>query len=264
MASVLDEIITHKRQELARLKSEQPPAELRARLADAPQARDFAAALAGPAVAVIAEIKRASPSAGTIREGSFEPARIAAEYQAAGAAALSVLTDERFFQGSLDHLRQARDATSLPALRKDFIIDEYQVHESRAAGADAVLLIVAALEPPQLEGFIALAAELGLAALVEVHDQGELSVALDAGAQVVGVNNRDLTTFEVDLGVTERLAAMVPEDRLVVGESGIGSRADVERLARAGVNAVLVGTALMRAHSPGDALRALTGVAVSR
>jgi indole-3-glycerol phosphate synthase len=127
-----------------------------------------------------------------------------------------------------------------------------------------VLLIVAALEPPQLEGLIALAAELGLAALVEVHDQGELSVALDAGAQVVGVNNRDLTTFEVDLGVTERLAAMVPEDRLVVGESGINSRAEVERLGRAGVNAVLVGTALMRADSPGDALRALTGVAVSR
>jgi indole-3-glycerol phosphate synthase len=264
MGNVLAKIIAHNREELAGLKAERPLAELRARAADAPPVRDFAAALTGPTVAVIAEIKRASPSAGIIRGQDFEPAAIAAEYEGAGAAALSVLTDERFFQGRLEHLQWAREATGLPVLRKDFVIDEYQVYEAREAGADAVLLIVAALEPARLEALAALATELAMAALVEVHDERELDVALEAGARLLGVNNRNLTTFEVDLGVTERLAAMVPSECLIVGESGVQSRGDVERLARAGVDAVLVGTALMRAESPGQALHTLTGVAAVR
>ena len=264
MSNVLDRIIAHKKKELALLTRERPLAEVRARAADAPASRDFAAALTGPTVAVIAEIKRASPSAGVIRAHDFQPARIAADYEAAGAEALSVLTDEEFFRGSLEHLQEARAATSLPALRKDFVIDGYQLYESRAAGADAVLLIVAALEPDELRAFITLAGELGLTALVEVHDERELALALEAGVRIVGINNRNLTTFVVDLGVAERLAPMIPQDRLVVGESGVNTRADVERLAAAGVDAVLVGTALMRAESPRRVLRALTAVPAVR
>ncbi len=264
MISVLDRIIAHKREELARLTRERPLAEVQARAAEAPAPRDFAVALDGPTVAVIAEVKQASPSAGVIRADDFQPARIAAEYEAAGAAAVSVLTDEEFFRGSLGHLQEVRAAISLPALRKDFVVDEYQLYESRGAGADAVLLIVAALEPGELQAFLTLAGELGLAALVEVHDERELAMALEAGARIVGINNRDLTTFEVDLRTTERLAPVIPQDHLVVGESGVSTRAHVERLAQAGVNAVLVGTALMRAESPAETLRALTGVGVSR
>jgi len=260
MGNVLEMIVAHKKEELGRLKSEQPLAKVRTRAAEAPQARGFAAALGGTTVAVIAEIKRASPSAGMIRAAGFEPPHIAAEYEAAGAAALSVLTDAEFFRGSLEHLRQARAATSLPVLRKDFIIDEYQVYESRAARADAVLLIVPALEPAQVEQLAALAAELGMAALLEVHNELQLTRALETGATLAGINNRDLTTLEVDLCVTERLAAMVPAGCLIVGESGVDSRADVERLARAGVDAVLVGTALMRAERLGEALRGMVGV----
>ncbi len=260
---VLSRILAHKREELAARKAQLPLPEMRARAADAPP-HDFAEALRGGEVAVIAEIKRASPSAGTIRAAGFDPAAIAARYEGAGAAALSVLTDEEFFQGHLDHLTAAREATGLPALRKDFMVDEYQVYEARAAAADAVLLIVAALEPDGLQALLNLAEELGMAALVEAHNEAELARALDAGARVVGVNNRDLTSFEVDLATTERLAPMVPEDRLLVTESGVHAREDVQRLAKAGVDAALVGTALMRADDPGRALRALVGVPRSR
>jgi indole-3-glycerol phosphate synthase len=260
MPDVLQRILRHTREELARRMAETCAEEMAALAEHAPAPRDFRNALRGDDVRIIAEIKRASPSEGEILEGTFDPAAIAREYEAGGAAALSVLTDEEFFDGRLDYLTAARAATDLPVLRKDFIVDEYQVYEARAAGADAILLIVAALEPATLRGLRALAEDLGMAALVEAHDERELEVALDCGATVLGVNNRDLRTFEVDLGTTERLAALVPDDRVLVVESGVHCRADVERLAEAGADAALVGTTLMRADRPGTALRGLSGI----
>ncbi len=262
LPDILREIIAHKRAELERARA--PLAELRAAALDAPLARDFAAALCGDDVRVIAEIKRASPSEGAIREQDFDPAAIASGYEIAGAAALSVLTDGRYFGGHLDHLRAARAAVEIPVLRKDFVIDERQVIEARAAGADAVLLIVAVLDGGRLAELLALARELGMAALVEAHDETEVEAALAADARVIGVNNRDLRSFAVDLATTERLAAMVPADRVLVAESGVHTRADVERLAAAGADAVLVGTTLMRADDPGEALEELTGVEAAR
>lgn len=260
MPDVLRRILAHKREEVAARRREAPLADLRATAGDAPPPRNFAAAITGDDVAIIAEIKRASPSEGAIREGELDPAAIARQYDGAGAAALSVLTDERFFGGRLEHLTAARDASSVPVLRKDFVIDEYQLFEARAAGADAVLLIVAALPPALLRDLLELARELGMRALVESHDEAELESALESGARILGVNNRDLRTFEVDLGVTGRLAEMIPPDRLLVAESGVHTREDIERLAAAGADAALVGTALMRAPDPGEALRALTEV----
>jgi len=264
LPDILRQIIAHKREELDRLPADMSLRDAQAGALDAPPARDFAGALRGDDVRVIAEIKRASPSAGTIRAGEFDPAAIARGYEQSGAAALSVLTDERFFGGHLDHLRAAREAVEIPVLRKDFVIDERQVYEARGAGADAVLLIVAALEADCLTALRALARELGMAALVEAHDEAEVEAALAAGARIIGVNNRDLATFEVDLATTEHLAPMVPGDRVLVAESGVHTREDVERLAGAGADAVLVGTALMRAEDSGEALRALTGVKAKR
>lgn len=260
MPDILRRILANTREELAARMAAVPPAEIRAMADDAPAPRDFAAALRGDEVAIIAEIKRASPSEGAIREGAFDPAAIARQYEDAGAAALSVLTDRAFFAGKLQYLTAAREACSIPVLRKDFIIDEYQLHEARAAGADAVLLIVVALSPTLLGDLLALAESLGMAALVESHDEAQLEVALASGAGVLGVNNRDLRTFEVSLSVTERLAAMVPDGRVLVAESGVHTREDVVRLAAAGADAALIGTALMRADDPGEALRGLTGV----
>ena len=260
MPDVLRRILAHKRDEVAAAIARTPMAELRARVADTPPARDFAQALRGKEVAIIAEIKRSSPSEGVIRDDDFDPAEIAAAYDRAGAAALSVLTDEEFFGGRLEYLTAAREACSVPVLRKDFVVDAYQLHEARAAGADAVLLIVAALEPAQLLHLLDVTHDLGMQALVESHVEVEIEIALDAGATVLGVNNRDLHSFEVDLGTTERLAPMVPKDRLLVAESGVHTRADIERLAAAGADAALIGTALMRADDPGEALRGLTGV----
>jgi indole-3-glycerol phosphate synthase len=202
-------------------------------------------------VALIAEVKKASPSAGVICP-DFDPVRIAKEYEAAGASCLSVLTDEQFFQGSLDYLRQIRAAVKLPLLRKDFIIDERQILEAIEWGADAILLIVAILDDARLKRFHALASEAGLAVLVEVHDEAELDRALAIGAPLIGVNNRDLKTFKVDLATTERLAARLfspPTTRpasLLVAESGINTRADVERLVKCGAGAILVGESLVR------------------
>lgn len=259
MPDVLRQIIAHKQAELARART-LSPRELRVAVAHAPAVRDFAAALHGPQIRVIAEVKRASPSEGAIRTGIFDPAAIARSYAENGAAAVSVLTDERFFGGHLDHLCAVRATVDLPVLRKDFIIDERQVIEARAAGADAVLLIVAALDRARLRVLQALAWDLGMAALVEAHDEVEVEVALDVGATVIGVNNRDLRTFITDLATTKRLASLVPPDRVLVAESGVHTREDVERLARAGADAVLVGTALMRAQDPAAALRTLVGV----
>jgi indole-3-glycerol phosphate synthase len=256
--TILDEIVAHKRREVERAKAALPPevqAE-RARTAADP-VRGFRSALrSAPPPRVIAEIKRRSPSRGEIRP-DFDPVACAKAYADAGAAAISVLTDRHYFGGRLEFLAAVRGAVSLPLLRKDFVVDPYQVDEARAAGADAVLLIVAALTPSELFALRERAAGLGLDALVEVHDAEELRAALDAGADLVGINNRDLRTFEVDLGVTERLAAAIPAGVVAVAESGIFSAGDVARLEAAGAQAFLVGEALMREADIGLALRRL-------
>ncbi len=265
--TILESILQHKRVEVARLPDGPVTAEsLQALTKARGDRRDFAAALRNPhalGLALIAEIKKASPSKGVIRP-DFDPLRIAREYEAAGADCLSVLTDARFFQGSLEILRQVRSAVELPLLRKDFIIDERQIAEAVAWGADAVLLIVAILSDRQLRQFHGLAAAAGLAALVEVHDESELDRALDAGAHIIGVNNRNLKTFAVDLGTTECLAKRLRRsphgsDRFLVSESGIHSRGDVERLRQCSAQAILVGESLMRQTDLGQKVRELMG-----
>jgi indole-3-glycerol phosphate synthase len=259
--TVLDEILLHKREEVAAAKARLAPEALAARArAMAEPTRGFRRALLarGSGPRVIAELKRRSPSKGEIRR-AFDPVAIARAYEAAGAAALSVLTDERFFGGSLAQLESVRRATRLPLLRKDFVLDAYQIDEARVAGADAVLLIVAALPAAEVGRLRERAAALGLDVLVEVHDEAELDVAKGAGADLIGINNRDLRTFRTDLAVTERLAPLVPEGALVVAESGIFGREDVTRLQRAGAAAFLVGESLMREADPGLALRRLLG-----
>lgn len=256
--TVLDEILAHKRVELEQARRRVAPAELARRAAGQPPPRGFRRALLGPGRRVIAELKRRSPSKGEIRR-DFDPVAIARAYEAGGAAALSVLTDERFFGGSLAVLEAVRRATALPLLRKDFVIDPYQLDEARASGADAVLLIVAALAPAALERLRAHALGLGLDVLVEVHDEAELDLAKGVGADLIGINNRDLKSFVTDLGVTERLARRVPQGAVVVAESGISGPADLARLERAGASAFLVGESLMREADPGLALRRLLG-----
>lgn len=245
----LEQILAWKRQEIPRQKREVPIATLRARAALAPRPRDFAGALrptAGGPPRLIAEVKRASPSKGLLTH-DFDPVRLATAYEAGGAAAISVLTDQRFFQGRLDHLTAVRQAVRLPVLRKDFILDPYQIVEARAAGTDAVLLIVAVLGDADLKGLLAEAARWGMAALVEVHDEAEAARALAAGARIIGVNNRNLRDFSVNLETTARLRPLIPPDVILVSESGIRTAQDVQRLAAMGVDAVLVGEALVRA-----------------
>lgn len=252
---VLARIVAHKREELAAAPF--PRAEWE-RLAETQTAarRDFAAALKRNGPAVIAEIKKASPSKGIIAP-EFEPARLAQAYAAGGAAALSVLTDSRFFQGSLEDLAAARSTVALPVLRKDFTIDEWHVIEAAAHGADAILLIAAVLNAGQLRSFRELAAQYGMAALVEVHDSEELRAAIDSGATLIGVNSRDLRTFEVNLDTAVELAAQMPRGVIRVAESGIHSVEDIRRLRNAGYDAFLVGEHLMRSPDPESALRAL-------
>jgi len=258
---VLDQIVAHKREELATRRRQAPLAEVRRRASDAPPARPFHAALhtAGAGVRLIAEVKGASPSAGTIR-AEFDPASIARTYAAAGAAAVSVLTDARFFNGADDHLARVRAAVDVPILRKDFTLDPYQVYEARAIGADAVLLIAAILDRGALAELASLAGDLGMAALVEAHTEPEVRSALAVRAALVGINNRNLDTLETSLDVTRRLRPLVPPDVTVVAESGIEARRDVEEMERLGVAAVLVGTALMRSADPAARVRELLGV----
>ena len=263
MADILQEIIAVKREEIAAAQRVAPVAELRA-AAEARRGdlRDFVGALrarhAAGRAAVIAEIKKASPSKGMLR-ADFVPSEIAAAYAAAGAACLSVLTDEQFFQGSADYLRQARAACALPALRKDFIVDPYQIVEARAMGADCILLIVAALDPSQLRDLEAAAHDVGLAVLVEIHDRAELDVALTLRTTLIGINNRNLRTFDVSLDTTLGLLDAMPADRIVVTESGILTPADVRRMRAAHVHTFLVGEAFMRAVDPGEALAEMFG-----
>ena len=257
MSDILNQIVAVKRQEVAAALQRKPLAEMRADAESRVLTRDFVGAMrariAAGRAAVIAEIKKASPSKGVLR-ADFEPADIAQTYAEHGAACLSVLTDQQFFQGRIDYLKQARASCPLPVLRKDFIIDAYQVYESRAIGADAVLLIAACLDDAQLREFEAIARSLDMAVLVEVHDAAELARALALKTPLIGVNNRNLKTFEVSLDTTLTLRHELPADRLLVSESGIQSRDDVLRLAAAGVNAFLVGESFMRADDPGLAL----------
>lgn len=259
MATILDKIVETKRQEIGRAKAALPLAELSARLKDAPPVRDFFAALAaaGP-IKLIAEVKKASPSKGIIR-ADFDPVGIAKIYETHGASCLSVLTDEQYFQGSLDYLRQIRAAVDIPILRKDFILDTYQLVEARAAGADAVLLIAECLDDCNLRKLHNEAVELSLTPLVEFYEPENLDRVLAAGASLIGVNNRDLRTFQVDLGHTVRLREKVPLDCVFVGESGIESREDALRLQSAGVDAMLVGESLMREPDIGRAVDRLLG-----
>jgi indole-3-glycerol phosphate synthase len=265
--NILDTIVEQKRLEVAQLPSRIIAAgDLRDALLERGERRNFVEALRNPRrgpVALIAEVKKASPSAGVICQ-DFDPVRIAKEYEAAGASCLSVLTDEKFFQGSLDYLRQIREAVKLPILRKDFIIDERQILEAIEWGADAILLIVAILTYAQLKQFHLLAADAGLAVLVEVHDDGELDRALAVDAQLIGVNNRDLKTFKIDLTTTEQLAAKLRNspagrDALLVSESGIHTRTDVERLSRCGARSILVGESLMRGGDVAGKIHELLG-----
>ncbi|MHB1043632.1 MAG: indole-3-glycerol phosphate synthase TrpC [Eubacteriales bacterium] len=257
---ILERIVARKRCEIERRKESLPPETLEASAAGHKRPGRFAEALRRPGeVAIIAEIKRASPSRGVIRR-DFNETAIALEYESAGAAAISVLTDSEFFGGGPEHLASVRGVTSLPLLRKDFIIDEYQILESYMLGADAVLLIAAILNQNELAWLAPGAAGLGLDCLVEVHDAEELAGALASGARIIGINNRDLRTFNVDLNTTLRLKEKITDEGItVVSESGIRSREDIVKLSRCGVNAALVGEALMSRPSPGHALVELTG-----
>jgi indole-3-glycerol phosphate synthase len=260
--NVLADIIAATREQVATRQEARPAAELAraaAKRASTGDRRSFAAALAAPGLSVIAEHKRSSPSAGSIREDA-RLTDVVLAYERAGAAAISVLTEPTRFGGRVEDLQETRDAVRVPVLRKDFIIDDYQVHEGLAFGADAVLLIVAALEPDHLAELHQLAEKLELGALVEVHDQRELAVALELNAPIIGINNRDLSTLEVDTSRTFELRRQIPEEIIVVAESGFSRRSELEELARAGVHAVLVGEALMRAEDIEAATRELTGV----
>jgi indole-3-glycerol phosphate synthase len=261
MADILDRILARKREELDAARAAVPLAEMQSRAAQAPPPRDFVAALrakiAAGRPAVIAEVKKASPSKGLLR-ADFDPAAIARGYEGGGAACLSVLTDRDFFQGAPEHLAQARAACALPVLRKDFVTEPYQVFESRALGADCILLIAAALARQDMQGLEVCARSLGMAVLVEVHDADELEAALTLQTPLLGINNRDLRSFRTRLETTLDLLPRVPAGRMVVTESGIRDRADVSMLMGHGVPAFLVGEALMRAPNPGEALLEFT------
>ena len=262
MSDILNKIVAVKRQEITAAMNRKPLAAMREDAESRVQTRDFVGALrakiAAGQPAVIAEVKKASPSKGVLR-ADFIPADIAQSYAEYGAACLSVLTDHQFFQGSIDYLKQARASCGLPVLRKDFIVDAYQVYESRVMGADCILLIAACLDDAQMKSFEALALSLGMAVLVEVHDEAELERALKLKTPLIGINNRNLKTFEVSLQTTLTLKDKVPAERLLVTESGIMTPQDVLRMREAGVHAFLVGEAFMRADEPGEALAELFG-----
>ena len=261
--SILDDILAHKRVEVDAAKAAMPVERLLDAARTQPPARGFARALrvapGSSAPRLIAEIKKVSPAKGALNP-DMDVRAMAALYEASGAAAISVLTDEKYFSGHLDDLRAVRATVSLPVLRKDFVVDAYQLAEARAAGADAALLIVGAFAEPlaQIRSLLAAAREVGLDCLVEVHDETELDVAIEAGAEVIGVNNRNLKTFEVSLAVTERLAPRLPREAILVSESGISTREEAQRVRRAGASAILVGSAIVSAADPAAKVRELT------
>jgi indole-3-glycerol phosphate synthase len=255
---ILERIVKAKRKEVATMKGMMPLSWLEATVRDLPPARDFKKAISRPTCSIIAEVKRRSPSTGRIRE-AFDPVQIAALYQDNGAAAISIITDEAFFGGMGHYLSDIKDIIDLPLLRKDFIIDPYQIYETKFLGGDALLLIASLLETGELGEYILLTEKLGLAPLVEVHTREELDKALAAGADIIGINNRDLKTFSTDIKTTLELAPAIPRDKTVVTESGIASRGDIEQLMEAGIHCFLVGEALMRAEDIGGKLRELLG-----
>lgn len=264
MATILDEIVAAKREALPAAKAAVPLTELERRIAGLPAPLNLSGALMGGDVRLIAEVKKASPSKGLLR-ADFDPAALARAYAESGAAAISVLTDPHF-QGTLEHLAAVKEAVaphSTPVLRKDFLVDPYQLHEARAHGADATLLIVAVLGPAGLREMLDAARGLWLQCLVEVHDEAEMATAVEAGAEIIGINNRDLRTFHTDLAVTEALARSVPRGRIVVSESGISTRDDMLRLGGLGVHAALVGEALVTSADPGARVRELLGAATA-
>jgi len=259
MPTILDDIVACKWREIAAAKRAVPEADLIRRCDDAPPLRDFTGCLKKPGMRIIAEIKKASPSAGIIR-ADFDPVAIARTYEAHGADCLSVLTDRSFFQGDLGYLTAVRDAVALPVLRKEFILDPYQLFEARAAGADAVLLIAEILPDGELRKLFDQAVQIGLHVLVELHDADQLQRVIDCGAKLIGINNRDLRTFRTSLDHTLDLLASIPADCTVVSESGVKAHGDLKRLEIAGVKAVLVGESLMRAPDIGAALDQLRGI----
>ncbi len=256
MAGILEEIAAYKREFVARRVAERPLSDVSAQARDTPDPADFIGALQAEGISLIAEVKKASPSKGVIRE-DFDPAAIAEAYASNGARALSVLTDEAYFQGRDEYLQTARHAAGIPVLRKDFTVDPYQIHEARLLGADAILLIVALMDGEQLEDFQGCGRDLGLSVLVEAHTRSELERALAAGADLVGINNRDLQTFETTLDTTFELRPHVPPDTTLVSESGIDNHDHVRQLAEADVDAILVGESLMRQPDAGAAVRVL-------
>jgi len=243
---MLNQIIADKRKEVEQRKKEMPVSTLMERIARQKPPLDFASALKGDGIRLIAEVKRASPSRGMLRP-DFDAIELAKSYAEGGAAAISVLTETKYFQGSIDHLAAIRKEVVLPLLRKDFIFDQYQIYESVAYGADALLLIMAILSQGQLKELLALSRSLGLSCLVEVHNEDEAKMALLGGAEIIGINNRDLNTFKVDINTTGRLRSRIPAERIVVSESGIKSRGDIKKMKEWGVNAVLIGEALVTA-----------------
>jgi indole-3-glycerol phosphate synthase len=255
---ILDRIVSHNLQELEHKKRRLPLAELQRIASEQPPALDLASALRGDGIRLIAEVKKASPSRGVIRS-NFDPVEIAKIYAGNGAAAISILTEARHFQGSLDHLKTIKTILpdKLPLLRKDFIIDSYQIYESRAYGADSLLLIVAILEPEMLRELLQLSHELNMSCLVEVHNEAEVEIALTSQAKIIGINNRNLNTFDVDIATTERLRPLIPADRIVVSESGIKERTDIEKLRRLDIDAVLIGESLMSAPDIAAKMREL-------
>ena len=257
--TILDNIHKHKLTEVAENKRRAPLDTLKERIPKVPAAKSFGAALkSGANIRIIAEIKKASPSLGVIRK-DFHPVEIARIYETGGAAAISVLTDEKFFQGSLSYLTEVKKAVGLPILRKDFIIDPYQIYEARAAGADAILLIAAMLSGDEIQDYLALSGSLGMECLVEVHSEEELKNVLQTNAHIIGINNRNLATFVTDMATTLRLRQMIPGGKTVVSESGIKTRGDVETLLKAGVGAILVGETLMKSQDISAKLRELLG-----
>ena len=256
---ILDTIVAHKQIELEDDKQRMPLDTLKRKIQDLPPTRDFRAALSIPnCIHLIAEVKKKSPSKGIIR-ADFDPVGIARIYTENGASAISVLTDREFFAGELAYLSAIREAVTLPLLRKDFTIDPYHIYQARLAGADAVLLIVSVLTLTQLREFTEIAQSLGLASLVEVHTEGELELALTAGAEIIGINNRDLKTFHTDIATTFHLRTSIPTDKIIVSESGINTHSDVMKLKEAGINAILVGESLMRSPNIGDKVKELLG-----
>ncbi|MCX5846276.1 MAG: indole-3-glycerol phosphate synthase TrpC [Deltaproteobacteria bacterium] len=255
---ILDKIIIAKKEEVARLNRTMPLSELKAAIRYLSSPRDFRGAISGKTCAIIAEVKRRSPSRGILRE-DFDPVKIASLYEGNGAAAISVLTDREFFGGDTSFLTDIKNIVSLPLLRKDFIIDPYQIYETRRLNGDALLLIAGILEEEQLREYIRLTESLGLSALVEVHSRGEVNKALIAGATLIGINNRDLKTFSTDLSTSFNIAQHIPADKVIISESGINTREDIEMLMKAGIHAFLIGESLMCSQNIGLKLKELRG-----